>query len=240
MDYQWNFLFLLDFIPAFIRGLWVTIYVSIISIAGGSIVGIIVAVGRKSPITIIRGISAIYINLFLAFPVLVLLIWLYYCLPVLINVRISPTWTIILALTLSLGGFIGDIVRGGIDSIHKGQQESALTLGLTRWQTTKRILLPQAIRIMVPPILGQYITCIKLSALASIIAVYELLHTANNIISQTYKPLETYTIVAVLYLIIIWPLVRIMRLFEVRSLGSIEAGQQIKTMDKYLQWFRNA
>lgn len=240
MDYNWEFGFLLKFVPALLKGLWVTIYVSFFSIVLGTVVGIAVGVGRKLPIWPIRIFSAIYINLFLAFPVLVLLIWLYYCLPVLTGISFSSTVTTVIALTLSLAGFVGDIIRGGIEAIPRGQEESALTLGLSRWQVMRRIILPQAIRIMMPPILGQYITCIKLSALASVIAVYELLHTATNIITQTYKPLETYTIVALLYLALIWPLVRVMRRFEVRTLSVAEASIQGKTLREYFQWFRNA
>lgn len=240
MNYKWDFHFLTAFIPALIKGLGVTLYVSLLSIIVGTIIGIAVAVGRRSQVLPLRIFSSIYINLFLAFPVLVLLIWLYYCLPVLAGISISSTTTTIVALSLSLGGFIGDIVRGGIDSIPRGQAEAALTLGLSRWQTMRRIVLPQAVRIMVPPILGQYITCVKLSSLASVIAVYELLHTANNIISQTYKPLETYTAVAILYLLMIWPLVRLMRFFEIRTLSAFNIGYRSTTLKDYFIWFRNA
>lgn len=240
MNYSWDFAVLLSFIPAFLRGLWVTLYVSAASIAGGSVLGIIIAVLTRSHYRLLRSISTLYINLFLAFPVLVLLIWLYFCLPVFTGIAISSELTAILALTLSLAGFVGDILRGGIDSIPKGQSETARVLGLTRWQTMRRIVLPQAIKVMIPPILGQYITCIKLSALASVIAVYELVHTANNINSQTYKPLETYTFVAVLYLILILPLVQVMRFFERRSIKGIELERGVDTIRKFLLWFRGA
>jgi polar amino acid transport system permease protein len=240
MNYVWDFNIISLFIPAFLKGLWVTFYVSIYSIIFGSILGVIIAVWSRSRIWILRVISNAYIYLFLAFPVLVLLVWIYFCLPVFLGVSINSEWTAVIALALSLSGFIGDIVRGGIDSIPKGQVESAITLGLSHFQIMKDIILPQAIRIMVAPILGQYITCIKLSALASVIAVYELLHTANNIISNTYRPLEIYTFIAILYLIFILPLVLFMRLFENRSVRATEAIRKVLTMVDFRKWFPSA
>lgn len=230
----------MDYLPALAKGLWVTIYISGASIFGGTTLGLFVAIATKSSLRPIRILGLVYINLFLAFPVLVLLIWIYYCVPVLTGVRINSAWTAILALTLSLAGFVGDILRGGIDAVPKGQIESAITLGLTWPRIMRRIILPQAIRIMVPPILGQYITCVKLSALASVIAVYELLHVANNIISRTFQPLETYTVVAILYLMLIWPFVRFMRRFEVRSTAALESTRQTSARRDFFKWFRNA
>ena len=241
MDYKWDFRFIIHFLPALGHGLLVTIYVSLVAILFGTVVGVSLAVMKRSQNRFVSSLSELYIKLFLAFPVLVLIIWLYYCLPVLLKVHLSSTWTAIIALTLSLGGFIGDIVRAGIDAVPKGQIECAYSLGLSYNRTMYRIVLPQAIKMMIPPILGQYITCIKLSSLASIIAVYELLHTANNIISTTYKPLEMYTITAALYIIIILPMVYVMRYFEMRTLGFQERSKNF-TVTKlfFLKWFRNA
>jgi len=240
MTYHWDFNFILSFIPALGKGLWVTVYISLISIILGSLLGVLVALARKSQHYLIRGLSAIYINLFLAFPVLVLMVWLYYCLPVIIPVRLSATWTAILALSLSLAGFVGDIIRGGMDSLPKGQLESALILGISKRDAMRRIILPQAVRIMIPPILGQYITCMKLSALASIISVYEILHTANNIIMHSYRPLETYTVVSMLYILIVWPLVRLMRYLEKQCLRVENNKYEADKLMRFFQWFRSA
>ena len=241
VSYEWDFRFLLDFIPALMKGLWVTLYISIVSIAFGSALGIVLALTRKSRFRVFQAVAAVYINLFLALPVLVLMIWLYYCLPVLTPFRLSSPATAILALSLSLAGFVGDIVRGGMDSLPKGQLESALILGIPRGVAMRRIILPQAVRMMIPAILGQYITCMKLSSLASVIAVYELVHTATAINFQAYKPLETYTAIAVLYFLLVWPMVRIMRYFENKCLQKqYRLDAPGKILPKFFQWFQGA
>jgi len=238
--YQWDFRFLLNFVPGLLKGLGVTLYISVLSIFLGTILGILIALAQKSKSIILRGLALVYINVFLSLPVLVLLVWFYYCLPVLIPLKLSSQTTAIFTLTLSLGGFIADIVRGGIDSLPQGQLESALILGIPRSVAMKRIMLPQAIRVMVPAILGQYVTCIKLSSLASIIAVYELVHTANSINLHSFRPLETYTIVALLYFIIIWPLIVLMRYLEDKYLiKRTHKGYEKDISKRYFRW-RNA
>ena len=146
-------------------------------------------------------------------PLLVVLIWLYYVLPS-VGIIISGFWAAFIGLSFNLAAYISETIRAGIESIPKGQAESAIALGYSKSLLMRKIILPQAFKRMLPNIMNLYINQIKLSALASVIAVNELLHMGNIIISATYRPLEVYTAVAVMYLIIIMPLVGIAYFIE--------------------------
>jgi polar amino acid transport system permease protein len=157
---------------------------------------------------------SIYVELFLALPVLVLLIWIYFCGPLLLGISLSGFWTAVVALSLSLSAFAAEIVRSGILSVPKGQTEAARALGMSRVQSLLYISIPQAIRVMIPPFLGIYIACLKTTSLASTIAVYELLHSAQSLIVSSYRPLEIYTTVALIYVAMVLPISYITRRFE--------------------------
>lgn len=204
--YHWDFSYILKYKEAFFHGTIITLEITIISIIIGTILGGFIAFFGKTPYKPVKFITIGYIEIFRAVPLLVLLIWLYYCLPILLNMKFNNFTTSIIAMSINLSAFAAESIRSGIESIPRGQKESGLALGLSSKQVMFRIILPQAFRVMIPNMLGLYITIFKLSSLASVIAVYELLHTANNIISQVYRPLEIYTIIAVIYIIIILPI----------------------------------
>lgn len=212
--YDWDFNFIVAYIPSLLNGLKITLFISALSIIFGTILGVFLGIARKSKIFILSICSTIFIEIFLALPVLVLLIWVYYCLPLFIGINLNETTTAVLSFTLSLAAFIAETVRSGINSIPQGQIEAGLTLQLSKIQVYRFIILPQAIRLMLPALLTQYLTTIKLTTLASVIAVYELLHTSNNIVSLTYRPLEVYTVVAIIFLIVIIPINLFVRRIE--------------------------
>ncbi len=205
-SYSWDFSVILRYKEAFFKGTLVTLEITLLCIVFGTILGGVVALLRKSHFKVINIIALFYIEIFRAVPLLVLLVWFYYCLPILMGIRFSNITTAVIALTINLSAFAAETIRAGIESIPKGQSESGLALGLNKRQVLLRIILPQAYRVMIPNMLGLYITMLKLSSLASVIAVYELLHTANNIISQVYRPLEIYTVIALIYIVIILPI----------------------------------
>ena len=215
MSYSWEWSVVGAYFPALLRGAWLTIELTAASILFGTLLGIVAGVMRASSVRVLRWSVAIYIEIFLALPVLVLLIWVYYCVPILFpGVTLSNIATAILVLALSLGAFVAEIVRAGITGIPRSQVEVAWSMGISGLATLQHIILPQASRLMIPPLMGQYITCWKLSSLASVIAVYELVHSAQNVISVTYRPLELYTAVAVFYLAMILPVNLILKRFE--------------------------
>lgn len=186
---------------------WVTIALSLLVILFGTILGTILGVASVARTPAPRVLSRLFTELFLALPVLVILLWLYYSLPLLLPYFVFGGFTVaVIALSVSLSAFVAEIVRAGINSIASGELEAAYCTGMTKMQAVRYILLPQVMRRSWPPLMGQYITTYKFSTLASVIAVPEILHTSNTIIVQTYRPLEVYTAVALLFLVTVWPL----------------------------------
>ncbi len=212
--YDWDFRLVWHYRWVFLQGGWITLELSFLAIVLGTAIGTLLGLGRASRFLWMRLPISLYVELFLAFPVLVLLIWIYYCGPILFNVHLSSFWTAVVALTLSLSAFVAEIVRSGLKAVPKGQIEAARALGMTQIQALIYIEVPQALRVVMPPLLGMYISTLKLSSLASVIAVYELLHSAQNLITTTFRPLEVYTVVAAVYLIMLLPLILITRRIE--------------------------
>lgn len=191
---------------------WVTIALSLLVILLGTILGTILGVASVARAVTPRVVSRLFTELFLALPVLVILLWLYYSLPLLFPALVFGGFAVaVVGLSVSLSAFVSEIVRAGINSISAGELEAAYCTGMTKMQAVRYILLPQVVRRSWPPLMGQYITTYKFSTLASVIAVPELLHTSNTIIVQTYRPLEVYTAVALLFLVTVWPLNAILR-----------------------------
>jgi len=204
---NWDFSVVWDNFGALEVAFYKTLYISFASIFIGTILGIFFALCSILRPIWIKVISRTMVECFLALPSLVLIIWIYYCLPLIDPIfTLSGEMAAILGLGLSLSAFVAEIIRAGINSVPSGQMEVAYCLGFTHSQAIRNILLPQAIRQMWPPLMSQYITCYQFSTLASIVTVQELLHTGNNIIMQTFRPLEIYTAIAIIFILTIVPL----------------------------------
>lgn len=212
--YTWDFSVIFTYKEAILKGTLVTLELTFFSIIIGSIIGMIICLMKLSKNPILKYPAIVFIEVFQDLPLLVLFIWLFYALPPVFGINISAFSTALIGLSLNLGAFSAEIFRAGIISIPKGQTESSIALGLTKFQTMKDIILPQAKKVIIPPLTGRYIETIKLTSLASIIAVDELLHSGQNLISVSYRPLEVYTVIALLYLAIIIPLTLILRKLE--------------------------
>lgn len=204
--YTWSWNPIIRNADVFADGLLFTIILSALSVGLGTGLGFLLALLRRSSEPLLKKAIAVYIEVVRAIPILVLIIWFYYAVPVVVGYRLSAFWAAIIALSLSLSGFAAESIRAAVESIPASQYESGIMLGLSRWQIARHIVLPQAFRNMVPNLIGLYISTLKDSSLASIIAVGELLHQANILISQTFRPLEIYTTVALFYLMIVLPL----------------------------------
>ncbi|HYV33954.1 MAG TPA: amino acid ABC transporter permease [Candidatus Limnocylindria bacterium] len=204
--YQWNWEVIASYKYVFVQGALVTLWLSLLVIALGTLLGLVLAFGSRSRELIVVWPIRIYVILFRTLPVLVLLIWVYYVLPILFGWNLSAFAAATIALSLHLSAFVSEALRSGIESVASTQYESAMALGFSPWQTMLKIILPQAIKNITPNLLGLYINEVKNSSLASIIAVNELLHRSNILISNTFRPLEIYTTVAVVYILILLPL----------------------------------
>lgn len=212
--YEWDFGVILRNKWVFLHGSIITIQITLFAVAIGTALGGLLGLGRSAKLKWISWPSSAFVEFFLALPILVLLIWIYFCGPLLAGIRLSGFWAAVSALSLSLSAFVAEIVRSSIQAIPTGHVEAARALGLSHFQATRHIVLPQAIRIMTPPLLGMYIATLKMSSLASVIAVYELLHSAQGLISTSFRPMEIYTTVALVYVAMVLPLSILTRRFE--------------------------
>lgn len=216
--YSWDFGMLWQYRGIIVSGVITTILFTIVVIITGMLVGVIAGLGRVSSNRYLAGTLRAYVELFRCTPVLVQLIWFYYALPVLLGVELSPWMAAALALTLYGGAFYSEIVRGGIVSIDAGQTEAGQAIGMTRAQVMRRLILPQAFRRMTPPLVSQSIMQLKNTSLLSVLAVPDLVYQGQLIAHDTYRPLEIYTLVAVIYFIILFPATVLAKRLEVQQI----------------------
>lgn len=212
--YTWNWIIIWQYKEIFFQGALVTLGLALLVAFLGTLLGAAIALMKGSSNPIFSLIAKWYSELFRALPTLVVLIWIYYVVPTIIDWRMTPFTAAVVALSLHLSAFVSETIRASIEAVPQSQWESGLALGMTRGLTMVHVILPQAIRNMIPNLVGLYITEVKNSALASVIAVNEVLHRSNILISETYRPLEIYTTVAVVYLVIILPLIFLARRME--------------------------
>jgi polar amino acid transport system permease protein len=212
LDYQ----LIIDSFPILLKGAWITVTVTIISMAFGLVFGIMAALAKLSKIMPIRWLANQYIDIIRGTPLLVQLFIIYYGLPQ-IGITIDPFPSAVLGLSINTGAYIAEAVRSGILAVDKGQQEAAAALGLSPSQTMRLIILPQAFKIMIPPVGNQFLLLIKDSSLVSTITLVELTRTAQRIISTTYKPIELYLLAAVMYYIISLIATKLLNMLEKRA-----------------------
>ena len=204
--YQWDFGILWGYRWLFVNGLWVTLAFTIAIVVLGLVVGLFSGLLRLSRFAPLRWFSQAYVEVFRCTPILVQLVWFYYALPILAGIEMTATTAAVLALSLYGGAFYAEIIRGGINSIEAGQSEAAFALGMTPSQAMRRIVLPQALKRMVPPLMNQSIIQLKNTSLVSVLAVPDLLYQGQAAAHDSYRPLEIYTLVAIIYFAVLFPL----------------------------------
>ncbi len=211
-----------------ISGMGATILVSAIAAAISIFLGLIVALPGLSANRWIRLPSRIYVEFVRSIPLLPMLFWVFYGLPIVlksmgISFPIDPFWGAIITLAISDSAFTAEIYRAGIQSIARGQTEAAQTVGLNYIQTMRYVILPQAIRRILPPLANQFIYIVKMSAFASVIGMQELTRRANELVVTEYRPLEIYTLLILEYLVLVLAISTFVRWLE-RKMGSDERG----------------
>lgn len=216
MHYEWSFGFLLQYSRLIGIGTAYTIGFTVLTAVTGFVVGCVVAIASLSNVRFISAPLVMLVEVFRCTPVLVQLVWIYYALPVLIGVELSPAVAAFIALSFYGGAFYSEIIRGGIASIEAGQWDAGRALGMRRFELMKRIVMPQALKRMIPPLVNQAVLQLKNTSLLSVLAVPDLLYQGQLITSATYRPLETYTMIAVIYFIILFPMTRVARVLEAR------------------------
>jgi polar amino acid transport system permease protein len=216
MHYQWDFYFLWRYAPLLWRGVLVTLGYTVVTIILGLIIGLLLGLGRLSRSRLLNIPLVAFIEAFRCTPLLVQIVWFYYALPVLLGIQIPAVVAGIMTLSCYTGVFYAEIFRGGIISIEQGQWDAARALGLRRWHVMRKVILPQAIRRMIPPFVNQSITQLKNTSLVSTIAVPDLLYNGTLITADTYRPLEVYTVVAVIYFALLFPSTLLAQAYERR------------------------
>jgi polar amino acid transport system permease protein len=204
MPYEWDWSALWDNLPLLLEGILTTLVASVASMAASLVLSLPLALMRISG-RWLSGAAQLYVELFRNLPLLVLVLWIFTVMPLLTGLTLSPLASGIVALTLNLTAFIAEIYRAGITSIAAGQSHAALALGMTRPQLYKRIILPQAIMRVLPALGSMWVSLFKDTAILSVIGVGELMYEGRIVATDTYRPLEVFTGVAVMYYLLAYP-----------------------------------
>ena len=241
----WERLFHPDHV--FLRALWTTVYIAIAAQTLGVVLGLVAALMRMSRVAPLRWLSGVYVLAFRGTPLLVQIFFVYYGINLLFGFSLIPTtvnfgfFTMdgavfggILALGLNEGAYMREIIRAGIDAIDKGQMEAARSLGMKHGLAMRRIVLPQAARVIVPPLGNEFNAMIKNTSLLFIIGVYEMFADADVHYSTTFQPVEIFGAVAVWYLLLttIWTMIQAM--IE-RKLAVSERGEELTFRERMLE-----
>ena len=186
-----------------LSGFTTTIFISIVSISLSIVLGLIVAIPSLAKNKFLTYLNIGYVEIVRAIPLLVLILWIYYGLPIMTGISFSPFVSGIIALSISESAFQAEIFRAGINSIRKPQWEAGSSLGLNFFRKLRLVILPQAVRNILPAIGNQFVYVLKMSSLVSIIGIGDLTRKANELVVTTYRPLEIYTFLILEYLILI-------------------------------------
>ncbi len=192
-----------DCLPSLTSGLLVTIKISIISIIIAVILGIIFGIFSISKNKILKTLSIIYLYIIRGTPLMVQALIIYFGIAPLIVQKSNPMYCAIIALALNAGAYMSEIFRAGIQAVDVGQMEASRSLGLGYFKTMQKIILPQAIKVMIPSIINQFIVTIKDTSILTVITIRELTSSGQIIVARNFKPLETYAIVGMMYFILI-------------------------------------
>jgi polar amino acid transport system permease protein len=201
IDWWWDIVYLSRYLPKFLSGVRITIEVSVLGFALGMLIGLLGAAARQSRIAPLRAIVGLYVEIIRNTPTLVQIFLIYFGLPT-IGLNLTNYQAGVIALGVSGGGYFIEIIRAGFDAIPKGQREAAKSLGLSSSSTYFRVLLPQAVRTVYPPIIGQFIQMILGSSMLSVVGVAELTGQSQLINAATYRTIPVFLIALVLYLVL--------------------------------------
>lgn len=203
----------LDFL---LTGLQQTLTISAITLCLAMLGGLLIAVLDMSRFAALRFLGLASGEIIRNTPILVQLLWIYYVLPVVMGINLDAWWALVIGLSIYSSAFIAEAYRAGIQAVPKGHREAAQVLGLSPLQSFARIVLPQAIRLTLPPLAANFVQLIKYSSLGAVISVGEITRRGMELSSSIFRPLEVFTFIAVIYFLICWPLAMGIRLWERR------------------------
>lgn len=201
MDFEFNWFVLIRYRYWLVEGLSVTLRMAVVSMSIALVLGLIVALMRLSRFKVLSILGDIYVQTFRGLPLFVFLIWVYYGVALLSGINIPSVTTALLCVSMLHSAYLAETYRAGITSVGEGQREAALSVGLSNYQVMRHIVLPQAIRTVLPPIGNEFMVVLKSTTLLGIIGVEELVKRSQLATEITFRPFEFYTAVAVIFII---------------------------------------
>ena len=217
MDYHLNFFFVLRDFDKFLDGLVVTLKLTILANAMGLSLGFGVALLLMSPVRVVRWIATAFVEFFRCTPALIQIVWFFYCVPMLFDVFLDAVTMGVLALGLNLTAFNAEAYRAAIQAIPRAHLDASVALGLGWRARIVHVVFPQALRLAIPVLITNAIGCFQQTALVALVAVSDLMYQAKTLSTQTYRPIETFTVVALIYLAISFPISQLVTYFERRN-----------------------
>jgi len=217
MDYRLNFFFVLRDFDMLLTGLVVTLKLTVLANAIGLSAGFFVALLVMSPVRIVRWTATAFVEFFRCTPALIQIVWFFYCVPMLFYVFLDAVTMGVLALGLNLTAFNAEAYRAAIQAIPRAHLDASVALGLGWRARIQHVVFPQALRMALPVLITNAIGCFQQSALVSLVAVSDLMYQAKTLSTQTYRPIETFTAAAGIYLAISFPVSQLVTYFEHRN-----------------------
>lgn len=217
MNYEFDFHFLKGSFGALWEGLMVTLELALLANIMGVVLGFGLCLMAMSRWRLVRWPSQMFIEFFRCTPVLLQIVWFFYCLPILFNVFIDPIMMGVLALGLNLTAFNAEAYRAGVQAVPREHLDASVALGLKSWQRTIYVVLPQALRSAMPVLMTNGISLLQQSALVAIVAVADLMYVGKMLATEAYRPLETYSLVALIYFALAIPIARLVHVVERRQ-----------------------
>ena len=223
MSYRWDFTPVLASSALLAEGLANTLKVSGVALACGLVIGLALALMRLSRHQLASWPAGFVIEVFRTTPPLVQLFWFFFALPLIVGIEMTPFMAAAVTFSIQSAAFFAEVFRAGIQSIERGQWDGARAIGMTNAQAMQRIILPQAVKRMIPAFMERAIELMKTTTLVATISYADLLFAANEVSQKSFRPLETYTVVALIYFVVIFAASQLSRLLELRLARSGES-----------------
>ena len=216
MDYSVRLNVVTDNWVFLVSGIQATLWVTLGALALGVVLGLPTGMARLSGRRWLYMPAVAYIEVFRNTPALVQLIWIYYCLPILTGINMSAAVSCTIALGLNAAAYIAEIFRAGIQAVDRGQVDAARSVGMSYFQTLRKVILPQAFRRMIPAFVNETVSLVKYSSLVSVLGVADLTYQAQSLSTTSYRPIEVFTFIAIVYFLICTLLSWLARRLELR------------------------
>ena len=200
---------IIDSWPFLLKALWVTVSLSVASMPLGLVIGILVGTLRTYGGRLVNAVLGFYVDTMRSIPLLVVLVWTFFAFPLVVGRSLDAMTAGIIGLGVHLGAYVAETIRAGLTSVRRNQMQAGLALGMSRLQAIRTIVLPQALIRMMPALGSLFVIAIKDSAIASVIAVPELLRQTQIVAGKTYRPFELYTAAMIVYFLLCYPVARL-------------------------------